>query len=116
MSFQEFKILKNSGTYSETLEAYGLATLLDDILKRNNSIASKVVIEDNRLYYSVKANEEITEDMIGSLQYFPIFKFIKKDEKTEVPSGIIDYFDYPEQKKINDDFKERYYAICLSPR
>ena len=78
MSFQEFKILKNSGTYSETLEAYGLATLLDDILKRNNSIASKVVIEDNRLYYSVKANEEITEDMIGSLQYFPIFKFIKK--------------------------------------
>ena len=53
MGFQEFKILKRSGTYSELLETYGLANLIDEILKRNEVIAIKINIEDNGLYYSM---------------------------------------------------------------
>ncbi len=34
-----------------------------------------------------------------------------KDEETIIPEEIIDYFNYPEQKKILDDFKERFNAI-----
>jgi len=111
MSNQEFKIPKKSGTYSELLEAYGVANLLDEILKRNNAIAQKIIIEDNGMYYCVKTNKDITNGMIDNLHYFPIFKFIKKEESTKIPDGIIDYFDYPEQKKILDNFKERFNAI-----
>lgn len=111
MGFQEFKILKRSGTYSELLETYGLANLIDEILKRNEVIAIKINIEDNGLYYSVKTNKEITDEMINNVQYFPVFKFIRKDEETIIPEEIIDYFNYPEQKKILDDFKERFNAI-----
>lgn len=111
MEFREFKILKKSGTYSELLETYGLANLIDDILLRNNVVGQKITIEEAGLYYSVKSNKDITDEMIDGLQYFPIFKFIIKDEKTVIPDGIIDYFNYPEQKKILDDFKERFNAI-----
>src|SRR5690554_2253864 len=111
MEYREFKILKKSGTYSELLETYGLANLIDEILLRNNAVGQKITIEEAGLYYSVKSNKDITDEMIDGLQYFPIFKFIIKDEKTVIPDGIIDYFNYPEQKKILDDFKERFNAI-----
>lgn len=111
MEYREFKILKKSGTYSELLETYGLANLIDEILLRNNTVGQKITIEEAGLYYSVKSNKDITDEMIDGLQYFPIFKFIIKDEKTVIPDGIIDYFNYPEQKKILDDFKERFNAI-----
>lgn len=111
MELKEFKIYKSSGTYSETIEAYGLANLLNEIFTRNNTVAPSITIEDNDLFYSIKVNKPITSEMINKLTYFPIVKFIKKDDKTKVPAGIIDYFDYPAQKKIIDDYKEKYNAI-----
>ena len=111
MEYREFKILKKSGTYSELLETYGLANLIDEILLRNNVVGQKIIIEDRGLYYSVNSNKDITDKMIDNLHYFPILKFIKKEESTVIPEGIIDFFDYPNQKKILDDFKERFNAI-----
>lgn len=109
--YQEFKINKQSGTYSETLEAFGVANLVNEIWQRSESKGVKVTIEDNELYYSVKANKEITEDMLNKLSYFQIIKFIKKEDKQQIPVNILDYYDYPLQKGIVDDFKERFKVI-----
>ena len=111
MEIQEFKIYKNSGTYSETIEAYGVANLLNEIFNRNNTIAPIITIEDNDSFYAIKTNKPITSEMIDSLSYFPVVKFIKKEDSTEIPNGIIDYYDYPKQKRILDEYKEKYIAI-----
>lgn len=111
MEVQEFRIYKYSGTYSETLEAYGVANLLNEISTRCNKVLAKVSIEDNDLFYTVKTNKPITSEMIDSLEYFPIVKFIKKDLNTVVPKGIIDFFDYPDQKRILDEYKEQFKSI-----
>ena len=111
MELKEFKIYKSSGTYSETIEAYGVANLLNEIFIRNNTVSSTITIEDNDLFYSIKVNKPITSGMISKLTYFPIVKFIKNNDKTEVPEGISDYFNYPAQKKIVDDYKQKYNSI-----
>lgn len=111
MELQEFKIFKTSGTYSELLEAYGLANLLDEIHTRNETIGVKITIEDNGGFYRINLNKPLTDEIVNSLKYFPIFKFIKKGNDTVIPTGIVDYFDYPEQKKLIDNYKERFNAI-----
>lgn len=111
MSYTEFKIMKNSGTYAEMLETYGVARLINEILIRNEVIGHKVTIEDKSSCYSVVSNKPITDEMINGISYFPVLKFIKKNDKTKVPDGIIDYFNYPEQMKILDDFKEGFNKI-----
>lgn len=116
MELKEFKIYKSSGTYSETIETYGVANLLNEIFIRNNTVAPTITIEDNDLFYSIKVNKPITSEMIKKLTYFPIVKFIKKEDKTKVPEGIIDYFDYPAQKKNVDDYKEKYSSIDMNKK
>lgn len=44
--YKEFFIDKNSNTYAEALEAYGLAHLIDEILIRANTPNRKVEITD----------------------------------------------------------------------
>jgi len=111
MELQEFKIYKTSGTYSELLEAYGLANLLDEIHTRNETIGVKITIEDNGGFYRINLNKPLTDEIVNSLKYFPIFKFIKKGNETVIPEGVIDYYDYTEQKKLIDNYKERCNAI-----
>lgn len=105
--YQEFYINKQSGTYSETLETFGVANLLYEILQRNEVKGFKVNIQDKGLYYLVSSNKEITEDLIAQLSYFQIIKFIKKELTQELPEGVIDYFDYPQKKAIKDDYNAR---------
>ncbi|TAN16646.1 MAG: hypothetical protein EPN37_08005 [Chitinophagaceae bacterium] len=108
---KELKVYKKSGTYAETLEAFGVADLLNEVLERNSIPGGKVVIEDKGHHYSLKVSPEITEEMINDLPFFQIIKFIKKDEGTEVPNGITDFFNYPEQKGILDDYKNSFQDI-----
>lgn len=106
--YSEFYINKQSGTYSETLEAFGLGNLLYEIFKRNNIGGIKITIEDLGYQYLIKTNKPITEAYIDRLSYFQIFSFIKKEINQEVPFGS---FDYPANKAIQDDFKARFAQI-----
>lgn len=106
-----FYIKKQSGTYSETLEAFGVATLLDEIFERNNVKGIQIIIKDLEHSYVVETNKELTEDLISNLTYFQIIKFIKKEANQNIPNGINDYFDYPKQKAIQDEYKERYKQV-----
>ena len=104
--YKDFIVKKQSGTYAETLEAYGVANLINEILIRSN-LANNVIIEDKKTHYLVSSNKEITEEMIGKVKYFQIVKFILKDQTKDLPDGVIDYYDVQKQKGIMDEFSNR---------
>lgn len=106
-----FYIQKQSGTYAETLEAFGVANLLNEIFAHNNKQGYKITIKDKGQGYLVETNIDITENLIQSLSFFQIIKFIKKDANQKIPEGINDYFDYPKNKAIQDEYSERYKQI-----
>ena len=106
--YNEFKIIKSSGTYAETLEAFGVANLIQEILARSEIVGSRISIEDKGLFYAVCSNKDISEEMINSLPYFQIIKFIIKDNNNPVPERISSYFDYPAKKALKDKNKKNY--------
>lgn len=106
-----FYIKKQSGTYSETLEAFGVAKLLDAIFERNKVKGVQIVLKDIEHSYVIETNKEVTEDLINNLTYFQVIKFIKKEASQDIPNGINDYFNYPEQKAIHEEYKERYKQV-----
>ena len=109
--YQEFFINKQSGTYAETLEAFGVANLIAEILKRHQLKGITVTFEDKGIYYLVSTNKTITEEMLTTLTYFQVVKFVKKEATQIVPDGILDYFDYPNQKAELDKYKKRFEEI-----
>ncbi len=106
--YQNFYINKQSGTYAEALEAFGVAKLLDEILQRKAARGKKIIIEDKHLHYVVTTNIPITDEMLSEINYFQIIKFIIKEKDTPIPDGISksDCFNYPIQKAIVDEYKD----------
>lgn len=111
--YKEFFVKKQSGTYAETLEAYGLANLLNEILQRSQISDRKIIIEDKDLYYLVHSNKEISDEMIDGLEYFQVVKFLINKFDTPVPQGIskTDCYNYPAQKAEQDWYKGEYDRI-----
>lgn len=108
-----FYIKKQSGTYAETLEAFGVANLLNEVFERNKIKGVQVILKDLEHSYLIETNKEVTEDLINNLSYFQIIKFIKKELTQELPFGISEgnCFDYPRQKAIQDEYKESYKQV-----
>lgn len=92
-----FRIKKKSGTYSELLETYGLANTLHKIFDSLGIFDVDILITDKSLYYEVTTSVDITGKMIESLIYFPLFKYIRQKENSDM-SGITDFYDYPTQR------------------
>ncbi|WP_461639222.1 hypothetical protein [Labilibaculum euxinus] len=98
-----FKVKKITGTYSDTLEAFGLANLLNEIQSRVNLKRPKLWIEDKGLYYEITSTPEIKNEDISDLNYFPLFQYVvRKDNETFDES----YFDYPKQRKLKKERQE----------
>ncbi len=101
--YSTFKVKKKSGTYSDTIEAFGLANLLHEIKSRANVPRPKLWIEDKGLYYELSVTPEITDDVLNVISYFPIFKYVIRN------TGDIfeeDYFDYPTQRSYKKERQE----------
>lgn len=115
--FREFTIYKQSGTYAETIEAFGLAILLNEILQRSETTGIRITIEDKQSYFSVVSNKEITTEILQKISYFPIIKFLIKDTETIIPEdvSINQCFDYPTQKAEQDKYKEEFNRINNNP-
>lgn len=111
--YQSFSIKKQTGTYSETLEAFGVANLISNIFLNKNIQAIQIKIEDKGTNYLVTSNKPITDEILNNISYFLVIKFIKKELTQIIPEDISvnGYFDYPKNKAIQDDFKERYKQI-----
>lgn len=110
----KYKIEKKSGTYSELLEAYGLANFLHKICDSANISDAEICIFDRDLFFEISINTDITDEVIERLKYFPPFKYIKQNIDSDV-SNIPDYYDYPTQKswkKERNDLVKKVYKDC----
>jgi len=89
----KYYITKNSGTYAETLEIYGLAKVLAHIFESNNIYNSNIRIKDEGGYYCVSASIPIAEEMVNKTPYFDAYPYIKVkgDKKSDLPGWVIDY-------------------------
>lgn len=101
--YKKFTIKKQTGSYADTIEMFGLANLIYQILERTDSRSKKIEIIDLGTHYEVKPKIEISEDMINSLSYFPLFKWVIRNHN-ETFEG--DYFDYPKQKEFKKERQE----------
>ena len=109
----KFTIEKRSGTYSELLETYGFTNLLRKIYDSANISDAEIVIEDKEMYYEITTNTPITDEMIGKLSFFPLFRYVKQKIDADV-SLYPDFFDYPTQREwkkerqtlLNQAYKE----------
>lgn len=108
---KKFYIRKQSGTYAETLEAFGVANLLNEILARNNRQGYKITIKDKGQSYLVETNIDVTDSLIQNLSYFQIIKFIKKNANDVIPKGVNDYYNYPKNKAEQDNYKKLFKEI-----
>ncbi len=92
-------IPKYTGTYSEALEAFGLAVLLEHIVKSK----SKVTIEDLSSSYSVITDETISFEMLKECEFSPKVKYlIGKDDKK--PTDIINCVELKKQYEISKNY------------
>lgn len=101
--YSNFKIKKVTGTYSDTIEAFGLANLLNEIQSRLNIRRPKLVLEDKGLYYEVICQPEISLQEIKSLTYFPIFQYVIRESKDSFNEPC---FDYEQQRKLKKEKQE----------
>lgn len=111
--YKEFIINKHSGTYSETLEAFGFAKLLNDIFQRLEISERVIIIQDKGVNFLVSTNIVITKEMLRTIRYFQVFKFLIKDVNTKIPEELSkkDCFDYPHQKQTQDQYKQSFKKI-----
>jgi len=81
MGYNKFYIRKDSGTFSDSIEAIGLASILDRFFYNIDfDTHPDIFIKDNYSFFTVESETTITEDMIDSCDYFDFFKFV-------IPSG-----------------------------
>lgn len=133
MNEKKFYVMKESGTYSNALEAYGVT----ELLARINSLGSKLLIEDKAQYYEITLLNPQTE----ITTYFDLFPYIKtkekkgkkKEEKNKKPdseeveqevskdmpvmeSEIQNYIDYEEEKLKKERYNEFVKSILTQKR
>lgn len=101
--YSTFKVKKGTGTYSDTIEAFGLANLLNEILNRAELAHPKLWIEDKGLYYEITPKPEISIEAINRLTYFPFFQYVIRDINETFEEN---YFDYPKQRDLKKERQE----------
>ena len=100
--YKTFHIQKKANTYSDTLEAYGVAHLLMAIFE-SQAMSNEVTINNKGVYFEIISKKIITTEIIDNLKYFQVIKFIQKDEKNKPPKEIgQDFFNYPLQKELRN--------------
>ena len=99
----KYFVTKISGTYAETLEAYGLAKILSRIFENNEIDNANIKIKDEGPYYSVSSDISINEEMVNNTHYFDAFPYIKtkEDKNKDLPGNVIDY---EREKEIASNF------------
>ena len=101
--YSKFKVKKGTGTYSDTIEAFGLANLLNEIQNRVELNRPKLWIEDKGLYYELTSKPEIQLAHIHKLGYFPLFQYVVRNTSEAFDEN---YFDYPQQRDLKKERQE----------
>lgn len=106
--YKTFTIKKKTGSYADTIEMFGLANFINEILIRTDAPSEKISIEDFGAYSEVRPKSEITEEMINSLEYFPVFKYVVREFGETFDE---DYFNYPKQREYKKEKQELIQSI-----
>lgn len=101
--YSKFKVKKGTGTYSDTIEAFGLANLLNEIQNRAELNRPQLWIEDKGLYYELTPKPEIQLEQILKLSYFPLFQYVVRNPLETFDEN---YFDYPKQRDLKKERQE----------
>lgn len=107
-----FIIQKKSGTYSELLEAYGLSNILHKILDSIDQSDADIEITNKEQTFEITTGIDITEEMINSLNYFWLYRYIKTNNNLDVSFlGNAQFYDYPQQKEWRKERNEQLQQI-----
>ena len=101
--YSTFRVKKGTGTYSDTIEAYGLANLINEIQSRANLSRPKIWIEDKGLFYEIISKPDLQNELIASLSYFPIFQYVIREISETFEEN---YFDYTKQRELKKERQE----------
>lgn len=101
--YSKFRVKKTTGTYSDTIEAFGLANLINEIQRRADLPHPKLWIEDEGLFYELTSKPEIQLEQIQKLSYFPLFQYVVRDITETFEEN---YFDYPKQRDLKKERQE----------
>ncbi len=86
-----YYVPKRTGTYADVLEAYGLAVLLDAILRRmkGGQGSWRIGLEDAGPHYQVHLSEPISQEWLAQATYFrPPLPCILRRADEEPPEGV----------------------------
>lgn len=99
MTDKKYYVLKESGTYSNALEAYGLAELISGLTREK----AKISIIDKDFYYELNVKDmELSE-----VKYFDLFPYLKKkDDKEVIEKGIRNYIDLEDEKERKNRYND----------
>ena len=98
--YKTFHIPKDTGTYADTLETYGVAHCLTTIFS-SQAMCTAITINDKGIYYEVVSKKEISQTILDDLKYFQVIKYIQKDESNKPPEHIgQDFYNYPLQRDL----------------
>jgi hypothetical protein len=98
--YSTFKVKKRTGTYSDTIEAFGLANLLNEIQNRTELNRPKLWIKDKGLFYELTSKPEIKLEQIQKLSYFHLLQNFFRDASETFDEN---YFDYPKQDALKKE-------------
>jgi hypothetical protein len=111
---KDYYVLKDSGTYSNIIEAVGLSEVISRILKNQSAIR----IKDMTTHFQIITNDTITENLVNATPYFDGFPFVKFKDTITLPNDVIS-IDYQKEKEINNiqkkKEKEIYQKISKTP-
>jgi len=109
---KELFVIKESNTFSETLEILGLASLIDNVFQRTLPVEKPdILIEDRNSYYLISLSKDLDQKIIDECNYFDFFRYIGKkvsDKNLLKFRGI----NYEEEKGV----RRKYYKLTADEK
>ena len=105
---QTYFVDKQTGTFADVCSAYGLATILDELLRRalGEHGARTVRILDRGTTYAIELTPALQEGWVERSNPFELIPFIKTPKNTGMMPDSIDNIDYDAQKARYDAHNE----------
>ena len=101
--YEIFTVKKNTGTYSDAIEAYGVMNLLKELQSRLELKKPKIFLDDKGVYFEIKVKPTFSEADIERIEYFPLFQYAIQKEGEKFDE---DFLNYPRQKQLKDERQE----------
>lgn len=108
----KFYVLKETGTFSDSIECLGLASIINGIFqKADNLNVPEILIEDKGYYFQLTLDSELTDEIIDKCEYFDFMPYVA-NEKDNIVELEFNFINYERQKEIRD----KYYKLNVKDR